>query len=524
VKFQSFIVVKLPSLSLLLAIFGVATACQYAFGDFELGDGGAESGSDASLTLCVRGEFRCSDAWLYACNATEDGWTQAAVCASAERCDSSRGRCLVCVPGEHRCSGGTLEVCNADRTGWDVVAQCGSADRCNLNSASCRDCVAGEFQCNGTELQQCTAQLTWQLVQSCETAALCRVGTDRLSGFCAARVCGPPGQHHCEGTTLLRCPPGMHRWRQVDSCATAALCDATAADAQAASGQLGSCQPQVCQPDEVRCLGAGLDQLSRCNQERTDWQTIQSCENRNQCSPQQVQCAPCSPGEYQCNGPDLRRCTAQQTWAFVETCRTTALCNAAAGACDPPLCEPVGRVECNPNDPLVLRRCAATQNMWERLDVCATGALCNARDHKCDPPVCEAGRPRCVGKEYQVCAADRAGWETVEVCPEGQECDLAQRCSTAPCAAAQVRCNDGYLETCAAGLWSRKDRCATPALCSVEAGGRCLAPVCGEELGDFRCLGASLQRCSINRDNWEDYDTCRSEADCDAAAGRCLAR
>jgi hypothetical protein len=505
-----------------IAAAALAPACQIVFGDFETANTPTDAGPTVPLTLCSAGQYRCSGAWLYACNASQDGWTQAAACDAAAHCDSANGRCAACSSGEHRCNGSSLETCNSDRTGWVIWAQCTSADECNLNSDSCRPCTPGEYQCDETRLRQCSAQQTWELVATCETAALCTVADNGLSGSCTPSVCDSPGGHTCQGSQLLRCSPGLDRLQLVENCPTAALCDAAAADAMASSGRAGTCQPAVCQPGEVRCLGSELNQLSRCNAERTGWEPIQTCENASQCNPGQAACAPCTPGEQHCNGADLRRCSPEQIWQLVDTCQTPALCNAAAGACTAPVCQPAGRVECNPGDPLELRKCAAAQDHWERLDVCVTAALCNANDRKCDPPACNAGDSRCDGIRFQICDSDRIGWETTQSCGAGEVCDLERGCSAELCSEGSLRCNDRYLEECTATGWQRRDRCATPALCSTSPS-ECLAPVCGQSLGEYRCLGQSLQRCSADRTAWEDFDTCPPGTQCDAANGACVA-
>jgi hypothetical protein len=61
--------------------------------------------------------------------------------------------------------------------------------------------------------------------------------------------------------------------------------------------------------------------------------------------------------------------------------------------------------------------------------------------------------------------------------------------------------------------------CATPQLCSTGLGGEvsCDQPICA--VGEFRCAGDLLQRCSDGRNSWLDVQACGSPQLCDQSFG-----
>jgi len=76
---------------------------------------------------------------------------------------------------------------------------------------------------------------------------------------------------------------------------------------------------QICTSGEKRCLG---NDLQECNSERTDWDTLETCELR--CDSETLSCKAlvCTPDERRCLGNDLQQCDSEGTgWDVVETCQ-----------------------------------------------------------------------------------------------------------------------------------------------------------------------------------------------------------
>lgn len=411
------------------------TACHAVLGDYSIDRTG--DGPVLSETVCDVGQYRCNGAWIFECNAAQDGWHQRSQCDSPERCSSERKRCLTCAPGEHRCNGSLLETCNSDQTGWAQVADCGSADACNLNSDTCRECVDGEYRCDGAQLEQCAAGAWQSSGDACASAELCAVSDDATEGKCVDPVCAAEGAHVCSGKQLLRCQPGQASTVLVEECDSAQLCDAAAADVL--SDSMGASAIGVCQGG--------------------------------------------------CQGD----------------------------ACFNDECGRVGRVECAE---IELRKC--TTSGWKTLNFCQSAALCNANDQRCEEATCTAGQGRCVGSQYEVCRDDRTGWDPAGgPCTGASLCAPDEGCVPSPCEEGAFRCNWTYLEQCITGGWDRVDRCGSPSLCSV-ATKSCAEPACGDFLGDFRCLGQSLQECNASRTEWQDLTTCPSDSACDENTGSCI--
>jgi len=492
----------------LLAALFLSGGCHTLFGEFEIND----DPPSKPATLCSEGSFRCVGPWLYSCSDDLNGWTLVEACETEAHCDSHRGECLRCVPETHRCNSSRLEVCNQNG-GWDLVEDCGSSDLCNLGSDSCRPCTPGEVECNLAVLRQCSQEQTWLELETCTNLASCVVNVDRRGGSCKEDACATGGTHVCNGAQLLRCTNARHRLIEIDTCASAESCNAGAADSQASQGLLGTCQP-TCEPGALRCVGA---ELQRCDAPGTSWSRLTSCSTEAECSVTAGACVACSPGQVECNQAELRRCTQEGAWETLANCGSAEFCDADNRTCLERECPVPGLTECQPDG---LRKCRLPNLEWDFLVFCP-GDLCNANDGKCDSATCARNETRCANNAFQRCSDALTHWQTVEQCDEGETCGLSG-CETEPCTTDTYRCNNVYLERCdEASTWQRIDRCATSELCN-EAEGQCKPPECGGTKGDFRCLGTSLQRCSEDRTEWEDYDECsRLGLECDATTGTC---
>ena len=361
---------------------------------------------------------------------------------------------------------------------------------------------------------RCTPERTWVPEFQCANQAACSVTPDKSAGACAATDprCTEPGLYVCDGTQLFRCSEAQDRLIPVESCESAAHCNAAAANEQAKTGFLGTCLTP-CEPNAIRCVGA---EFQRCSADGT-WAPVMACASPNACSARvgSTGCEPCAPGALECNDGELRRCAPDSAsgWEIVQDCGVARLCNEAEGRCVAGFCPRAGQTECNPKDGL--RRCIPDQSDWNTIDICA-GDLYNAPDVKCNLPACEEDARRCWEGAFQRCNESLRSWDTLQVCEDGETCSL-DGCSPTPCTDDEFRCNDLYLERCANGVWEREQRCATAALCNA-TDKLCEPPQC--EASAYVCDGATLKRCNVDRTGQIEAD-CGQGKVCDPYRGEC---
>ena len=181
-------------------------------------------------------------------------------------------------------------------------------------------CTPNDYECNGAALLQCTSGGTsLEFVQTCATAALCNAG----AGQCDTPACAP-NDHDCSGTSLLVCNSDRDDFVEQQTCVTAALCDADG----------GTCQPPACAQNEYQCNG---NVLRVCNSGRTGFQTVQSCGASQLCTTSPPECQDlmtvledfdgflielpcgdqpntddCALGGYRINGGSLNACMSNQ--------------------------------------------------------------------------------------------------------------------------------------------------------------------------------------------------------------------
>lgn len=409
-----------------------------------------------------------------------------------------------CEPGSYRCTGELLETCNDERTGFAVAAVCASAAECNLNSHRCRPCVPEERMCRDNVLERCDANAQWVTDLTCDSAALCSVGPDHLTGSCDTAMCPTAGKHSCDAARLMRCSAGRDRLEAVALCETPELCDATYADELANAGGRGACKPATCEPDAWSCDGA---QLRHCAVDRTGWDDIATCDSPALCNVELGACAACEPGSVACNGAELLRCAANGSWQTLETCGSAALCDVATESCHRAECDEPGELRCASREGVPgLERCSEALT-WEVAEVCAHLALCNLAAGKCLPPACVSGEARCVGNRHEHCSSDRTRFELTTTCAEGMVCDATRGCEPGPCTEGTVRCNGASLERCASARFEELERCETPALCKAEQTS-CAPPVCPEGPA-YECRGTTIiQKCRPGREMFDDFRTC----------------
>jgi len=210
-----------------------------------------------------------------------------------------------------QCNGAQIQVCRDDRTALDDVGPpCESAALCNADdptNAICeppvchRGATAGdEFHCEGAQLQRCNESLTiYDTIQTCVTAALCDA-SQRQNG-CKTPAC-QPGQHACNGGFLQTCNADQTGFDNTENCGSQAQCDANA----------GRCA-DPCEPGSTRCNNANGD-LEACRDRLTGWQPIADCPNVELCDQPNGRCDICRGSQFplnqqfSCADNQLRQC------------------------------------------------------------------------------------------------------------------------------------------------------------------------------------------------------------------------
>jgi hypothetical protein len=316
------------------------------------------------------------------------------------------------------------------------------------------------------------------------------------------------GALRCEGIAFQRCKANETGWDTQALCGSAQLC-----------GSMGCLEP-ACLVNELRCGGTDLRQLQICNDELTGWTTVDTCESSAQCNASAGRCTelPCAVEEQQCSGSELQQCNAVAQWALRATCLTAAQCNATLTSCvatlDPPCA--FDEQDCSFG---YAQRCKPTRDGFVDIEACVNSANC-IQGEGCIAPRCTPGSSRCNGAELEQCDVNRR-WVAVDGCLGPAYCNATLKtCSDAPCTPGSRQCSGAEWQECIAqgGLhWSTQQTCAAASLCDPAAG--CVAPSC--DVGDYRCIGQNLERCSIKQDAWIPVQACSNAALCNAAAKRC---
>ncbi len=515
-----------------LGILCLVGACHLVVGDFELGEDGGGAGSGGSGIGetggqanggCASDTVQCVGNVLQRCNSEGSGWDNAAVCASEALCDAVQGTCLApdCAIGEWRCQDAELQTCNGTRDGWLTILSCPSAGHCSAGSGTCAavPCEAGELQCSSAVLQRCREDRSgWDDVDTCASAALC----DAVDGGCREMTCGL-GEFRCDGAQLQTCAATQDGWTTVESCHSEALCHASS----------GECGVEACtNPGTFRCSDTGA--LERCAEDLTSWLAVDVCRSAAHCDAVNGACrdAPCTPGEYQCNGATLEMCNEERTgWDEIETCETDGLCqltlSQGSTVCEVPLCA-AGEFRCEGAQPLVCN--ASRTGFRENGGACVTAELC--AQGTCSPPTCDPGDTRCTNTQPEICNPGRTGYvPNGDACASAALCNpTSGTCGDAVCIQDQMRCdpaNPTRLQRCATTLrgWDPCDTCATNELCSASVGASsacdessCQEPTCS--LGERWCggsEGSTLYACptSLIRAQAQVVDTCATAGLCE---------
>ncbi|HWO11394.1 MAG TPA: hypothetical protein VNN80_17995 [Polyangiaceae bacterium] len=409
------------------------------------------------------------------------------------------------------------------------------------------ECEPDSFRCEGAALRLCEATRAFRTVRVCSTPALCCASPEQCGG---QPGCLPPtcmaGERRCTGEVLEECNADQTGYVAIDRCASALQCNAS----------LGRCTDQPCDwtQRERQCSGP---QLEQCLPGAAVWIPTEACATAGLCDPSADTCAPLDcrigglaspPSPYQCVGGNLMRCNDGLTgWEHVETCLNPSNCNAlidplagdpyavdmsteelASLGCSPPACAP-GRYRC---EGATLYLCGINRTGYlDRIQTCQSPRHCDAEGGRCLDAPCIVGQRQCSGDEFQTCT--ESGWVTNTTCSRGAPCDSAQGCLPTSCEPNEYRCQGAVLERCNVERtgWIPVKACDSAALCSVTAK-RCEAPAC--TTGEVRCTtDGRLERCNAERTGWALVAECAAgivlppgvngSALCDpTGAGQCL--
>ncbi|MEY4546884.1 MAG: hypothetical protein RL685_3079 [Pseudomonadota bacterium] len=194
-------------------------------------------------------------------------------------------------------------------------------------------------------------------------------------------------------------------------------------------------------------------------------------------------------------------------------------------------CEP-GQVRCSGALFQACVRGSSNTTVWLRVDDCKQEALCvSGPDPGCLTRPCVAGETSCDGATPRVCSAAEDGWEPREACPSAAHCSInpgdcrgaAPCCLESPCAAGEMRCNQGEMQRCndTQTAWDILTQCDTPDLClaglsaCVGTGSSCACEAAVCEVNATRCTGTTLERCNAGRTGFEPVDLCATPELCE---------
>lgn len=140
-------------------------------------------------------------------------------------------------------------------------------------------------------------------------------------------------------------------------------------------------------------------------------------------------------------------------------------------------------------------------------------------------PTCAPGTFRCTGPALQLCDAEERSYRTVRVCSSAELCcDTPERCAEAPgcqapaCLPGEFRCVGAALERCNPGQtgFETIDRCGSALACNASLG-RCTEAACDSTQRERQCNGKGLEQCLPGQSEWSPIDSCRSSDLCDPA-------
>lgn len=255
--------------------------------------------------------------------------------------------------------------------------------------------------------------------------------------------------------------------------------------------------------------------------------------------------SPCEVSDVQCNGQYLESCielpSGQKAWLPRQDCLTPELCAESPARCLEPACR-FGEMRCQG---ILAERCSEDLTLREQLGACPSAGHCSLDPERCasegkQTPCClampcAAGELRCNDGQLERCR-DALGFDPVITCASQKLCELsldacrndpaACACQAPACEAGATRCTGATLEQCNSDQtdWEPVgEPCATAELC--ELGRQDPVPACRTETcapDAYRCRGAVLERCNAGQSAFDAQETCAGgPAFCDAGAGEC---
>jgi hypothetical protein len=442
-------------------------------------------------------------------------------------CDQSVKRCVECLghadcPAQYFCGQSnacTLDVCQPGQTRCEtqhqlatcseigdafVLASCGADSACveEGQAASCTPlvCTPDQRSCSddGAAVVTCSADgLSVASSEPCEQGKACN------DGQCVDVVCTPDAAS-CQGNHLYKCNENGTSEQLVKSCfgQFGSTCDA----------ELGDCRDNVCHPGTPVCDGDVATQCAEDGQGPQPNGTDCAASN-DTCFDGECQDVVCT-GDFVCSGGVLQRCLNHGTYLqYQSDCAFESLCDAEAGKCITPTCEP-GAFVCNGN---VATRCKADGSGYV-----AGGTDCGAKDLACDgggclSKVCTPGAAFCAGGNPQKCSTSGAQYVPSDICSSGEYCaEGSQFCLLDKCSANSAVCNGTVVTTCKSDgsgpMPGGTDCAATQQTCEE---GACVSVVCTP--GALSCEGDAIYRCNDSGTGSSLWEYCSFGTYCDAS-------
>ena len=472
------------------------------------GGASAASTDDSGTPTCDSdGTYRCTEAALEVCQNHQ--WQPQVACAK-DLCDAERGRCMLCSPGAERCMAWSLEACSSTGDSWTVAAECDTAAYCDSVSKTCLACLPGESFCSGTRLYVCKHDQSGWAVTDCQDANLCNARV----GSCRPCI---TGEYQCNAESLQVCDDNQ-AWTQADLCASSELCQASlSARANDPTAWSQKCNLPECNAGDYRCNPNNMAELQGCPPSRLDWNLVDTCLTSALCNAVAKQCDKgCVPGTYQCNGARLELCRQDGTgFDLISTCQDANHCNIQQRDCVPCV---AGESQCSG---ATLQTCG-TDLAWKNQQACASTALCDAPNGQCTPQGCQkAGAFSCDAANLRICPPDLVAWAPQAVCVTPVLCDAANgRCIQPQCPTpGEYRCQGNTREQCdsATRTWMTVNTCATGQICDLTSAAGCLGTC---PAVTTRCnttsAQADVEKCAIvnNLPQWQYVESCATSALC----------
>jgi alpha-tubulin suppressor-like RCC1 family protein len=496
---------------------------------------GGAAGSAGSPTFgdaCGNGTITCQSclksACVGECNTCSAllGCPEAAACASTCADDACVAACLTGVSIEISDAIGSLSLCYQGSCATDCGQGSGGGGSGGAGGAA--TCTQGTFSCTASgDLQACETPPTLTTVESCGSATQC----DANRGKCLTCT---PGTFSCNDRVLEECNQDGSSYEAVETCASATDC--------VASGMTGGCVAcgaltYSCNPTVVISFGGAgkdgssflpRDEVRRCSGDGFTTTSIAHCNADNPvCDPGQGKCLRCVPSQYSCEGTALRHCNSAGTdFDTYSQCDSPALCDSAAGKCQPRTCQP-STFLCNGT---TLQQCNSDGTAAYDWQICGPNGYCdanNARCLDCDPTKyynCDTSDPN--NPVWYSC--DNGRKHVVMHCSTGA-CDPNNGCA-AGCQQGSAVCYPGSsgVETCGVTYTDCTQMGAKPDQTCQEGGGcHVCYPGEGRCFYDAAAQAQIAQRCeydaTIGDYTWTKGTNCNNVPGsyCDGYLGSC---